>query len=192
MRTQLRRDAGIDRRLLVAAGGEGLVAPARLGEHARRRPRRRRAKIRIWLLKPRALVSPRWKNQRIFSRLGRIGDRLAAGQAEHDAAADEQHRQRGDEGRHLQDGHQHAVDEADRRPEQQAEQAPPGPMPRSRKVGANSDREDHADEPVGRADRQIEILVDDDEGHADRHDAVAGRCRAAAREARRSSRRRPD
>ena len=33
MRTQLRRDAGVDRGLLVAAGGEGLVAPAGLGEH---------------------------------------------------------------------------------------------------------------------------------------------------------------
>ena len=39
-----RRDAGVDRGLLVAAGGEGLVAPAGLGEHERRRWRRRRAR----------------------------------------------------------------------------------------------------------------------------------------------------
>ena len=35
-------------------------------------------------------------------------------------------------------------------------------------------REGDADEPEGRADRQVDVLVDDDEGHADGHDAVAG------------------
>ena len=38
------RDAGIDRGLLVAAGGEGLVAPAGLGEHEGADARRRRAR----------------------------------------------------------------------------------------------------------------------------------------------------
>ena len=58
-----RRDAGVDRRLLVAAGGEGLVAPAGLGEHNGAKQMMTSA-IGIWLLKPQALVSPNWKNQR--------------------------------------------------------------------------------------------------------------------------------
>ena len=41
--------------------------------------------------------------------------------------------------------------------------------------------EDDADQAVGRADRQVEVLVDDDEGHADRDDARSARCRAGAR-----------
>ena len=40
--------------------------------------------------------------------------------------------------------------------------------------GRKDDREDDADKPIGRADRKIEILVDDDEGHANRHHAIAG------------------
>ena len=35
------------------------------------------------------------------------------------------------------------------------------------------DGEGDADQAVGRADRQIEVLVDDDEGHADRHHRIA-------------------
>ena len=31
-----------------------------------------------------------------------------------------------------------------------------------------------ATRPERRADREVEVLVDDDEGHADRHDAEAG------------------
>ena len=34
-------------------------------------------------------------------------------------------------------------------------------------------REDRRSQPVERADRQVEILVDDDESHADRHHAIA-------------------
>ena len=43
-RTQRVVDAGVDRGLLVAAGGEGLVSPAGLGEHDRADARRRRAR----------------------------------------------------------------------------------------------------------------------------------------------------
>ena len=57
------RDAGVDRRLLVAAGGERLVAPARLGEHDRADGDDDERRSMIWLLKPSALVSPSWKNQ---------------------------------------------------------------------------------------------------------------------------------
>ena len=74
----------------------------------------------------------------------------------------------------LQDRDQHAVDQADRRAEQQGRQDRGDRRRGRRRSGANSIGEDDGDQPVGRADRQVEILVDDDEGHADRHHAVAG------------------
>ncbi len=46
--------------------------------------------------------------------------------------------------------------------------------PRSRKLGAKSLAKTTAIETVGGADRKIEILVDDDEGHPDRDDPDTG------------------
>ena len=58
-------------------------------------------------------------------RLDLEGDVLAAGQAEDQAAADEQHRQRRDERRHLENRHQHAVGQADDEAERKTGDAQP-------------------------------------------------------------------
>ena len=42
-------------------------------------------------------------------------------------------------------------------------------------IGIEHVGEGDADQPVGRADREVEVLVGDDEGHADGHDGVARR-----------------
>ena len=78
----------------------------------------------IWLLKPNALFSPMRKNAGVLGRLDLEGDVLAAGEAEDDAAADEQHGQRGDEGGHFEDGDEEAVDQADGEAEGEAPDAP--------------------------------------------------------------------
>ena len=88
-------------------------------------------KTRIWLLKPSALPSPSAKNANSL-RLDLVGDGLAAGQAQHQAAADEQHGERGDERRHLEPGDQHAVDQADREAGAEADREP-----RPRPAGRN-------------------------------------------------------
>ncbi|MCY1187084.1 hypothetical protein D9M73_280180 [compost metagenome] len=59
------------------------------------------------------------EEERKFTRLAGIIDRLAVRQRQHETAADEEDRQRRDECRCLQDGHEHAVEQPDRRPQQQ-------------------------------------------------------------------------
>ena len=78
------------------------------------------------------------EEKRVLLRLGGIVDRLAMRQRKHEAAADEQHGQRGDERRHLQDGDEHAVDEADHRRRAARQRITEVTTPRSRKLGANS------------------------------------------------------
>ena len=100
------------------------------------------------------------------------GDVLAAGEAENHAATDEQHRQRRDEGRHFQDRDHEAVDQPDR---QTHNEAPGDGRPDAHvEIGR---RENHAEDrrrqAERRPDRQIQLLVNDDEGHADREHAVA-------------------
>ena len=129
-------------------------------------------KMKTWLLKPQALFSPMKKNSGMLLGLAEEGDRLAAGQAGDDAAADEEDGQRRDEGRNAQHRDQRAVDEPDEQSDGQ------GPDDRRKQAAVEigrreGDRKDRRGQPVERADRQIEILVDDDEGHADRHHAVA-------------------
>ncbi len=77
-------------------------------------------KMTIWLLKPSALIVAEAEEVGKRVRLDLEGDVLAAGQAEDDAAADEQHGQRRDEGGHFEDGDEEAVDQADRQAEHEA------------------------------------------------------------------------
>ena len=114
------------------------------------------------------------EEQRMLPRLVGIVDRLPVGQREHEAAADEQHRQRGDEAGNLQDGDEHAVQQADPRAQQQAEQDR-GHDAEVEEARGEQPGEDHRHQAVGGADREVEVLVDDDEGHADGDDADAGR-----------------
>ena len=97
-----RRNAGVDRRQLVAACGERLVAPAGLGEHdgADRDDDQRERDL---IVEAPGVELAELEEPVIVARLDRIEDRLAAGQPEDEAAADEEHRQRGDEGRHAQE-----------------------------------------------------------------------------------------
>ena len=100
------------------------------------------------------------------------GDVLAAGEAENYAPADEQHGQRRDESRNFEDGDHEAVDQPDR---QTHDEAPAHGRPDAHvEIGR---REDHAEdrrrETEGRADREVQLPVDDDEGHADREHPVA-------------------
>ena len=172
-----RRNAGIDRGLLVAAGSEGFVAPPRLGEHdgADRDDRQRNRNL---VVEPKQAVArpgvelAELEEPAIVRSLQRIKNRLPAGQAENEPSADEQYGQRRDERGHAQERDQYAVDEADQCAEQEANQ--------DRRedaeivvVGVEHVGEGDTDQAVGRADRQVEILVGDDEGHADRHDRVA-------------------
>src|SRR5690606_2564637 len=109
---------------------------------------------------------------RVITGLDSIRDRLATREAEHDTAADQQHRQGGDEGRHSQYRNQHPVEETDYRTQRKTEEN----RRKWAKIGEarrKEHREGDADQPVGRTDREIEILVDDDEGHAHRHHRVA-------------------
>ena len=178
----VRRDAGIDRRLLVAAGGEGLVAPAGLGEHERADRRRRRRRSTIWLLKPQALVSPSWKKQRILLRLGR--DRRSIWPPVRPSTKP----------RPMNSMVSVAMKAGTFRMVTSTPLIRPISVPSSRQTSDRRrrcrDRDRSArtaiekttrDQAVGRADRQVEVLVDDDEGHADRHHAEARRCRAAPR-----------
>ena len=48
-----------------------------------------------------------------------------------------------------------------------------GPTPMIVVVGIEDVGEGDADQPEGGADREVEILVGDDEGHADGHDGIA-------------------
>ena len=88
------------------------------------------------------------------------------------AAADEQHCQRRDEGRHFQDRDHEAVDQPDR---QAHDQTPGDGRPDAHvEIGR---RENHAEDRCRKAerrpDRQIQFLVNDNERHADREHAVA-------------------
>ena len=73
---------------------------------------------------------------------------------------------------HAQDRDQHAVDEADDGAEHKADEDR-RPDAEIVVIGIEDIGEDDADQAEGRADREIEILVGDDEGHADGHDGVA-------------------
>ena len=108
----------------------------------------------------------------ILGCLGRIENRLAARQAEDEAAPDEKHRQRGDERGHAQDRDEDAVDEADDRAQHKAEQDRRND-PEIVMVGIENIGEGDADEAEGRPDREVEVLIGDDERHADGHDGIA-------------------
>jgi hypothetical protein len=114
------------------------------------------------------------EEQRVLPGLRGIEDRFAAREPKHDAAPDQQHGQRRDEGWDLKDRDQDPVGQTDQKAEAEADQDPGN---RSHIVEARRkcDREDDRDQPEGRADGKVEILVDDDEGHADRHHRVARR-----------------
>ncbi len=165
------RDAGIDRRQLVAAGGERLVAPARLGKHDRAE-RDDEERERNLIVESEGVELAELEEPVKVARLDGIEDRLAAGQPEDEAAPDEEHGQRGDEGRHPEHRDEHAVDQAYQRAERQAgddrRHDAHVVMVRIEDIG-----EGNADQPVGRPDREIEVLVGDHERHADRHDRVA-------------------
>ena len=113
------------------------------------------------------------KKPGVVRSLGRIGNVLASREAKHHATANEQNGERCDEGRHPQDCDQHAIDQADHGAKENTEQKCGGEaviiMARR-----EDNREGNTDEAKGRADRKIDILVDDDKCHAHRHDAVAG------------------
>ena len=109
-----------------------------------------------------------------------------------EAAADEQHGQRGDEGRHPQDRDQHAVDQADARRRARGTRRSPAQARGRDATEAKVIAEDRRRQPGGRTDREVEILVDDDEGHADGHARRSARRRAAPRTGRRPSRRSAD
>ena len=109
---------------------------------------------------------------RKFPRLDLERDVLASGDAEDHAPPDEQHRQRGDECGHFKDGDQEAIDQPDRKPH---DEAPDDSRPYPHiEIGRSEDHpEDRGCEAEGRADRKVQLLVDDDESHADREHAVA-------------------
>ena len=143
-----RRDAGIGRRLLVAAGREGLVAHPRLGEQERRRSTAKMTKTKIWLLKPQELFSPMLKKIGISLALCDVGDGLAAGEPGDEAAADEEDGQRGDEGGHPQDGDQRAVDRGRRAGRSTSAQAIAGDEARVEIGRREGDREDDRGQAV--------------------------------------------
>ena len=106
--------------------------------------------------------------------LGRIVDGASAGQAENDAAADEQHCQRRDERGYAEQGDQHAVDDSDRRTDRNG-QGDGGTDVEAEPVRVEREREHDGRHAECRSDRQVQILVRDDEGHANRHDGDTGR-----------------
>ena len=97
-----RRDAGIDRRLLVAAGREGLITPARLGQRDRAK-RDDDQGDRDLVVEAEGVGLAQVEECRKIAGLDGIADRLSAGEAEHDAAPDQQHGQGRDEGGNSQD-----------------------------------------------------------------------------------------
>ncbi len=71
--------------VFVAADSIGLVAGAGLAQNDRAEHGDERREIRIWLLKPSALVSPSCEEPGIGDGLLLVGDGLAAGQAKHES-----------------------------------------------------------------------------------------------------------
>ncbi len=109
----------------------------------------------------------------VFRRLGGIVDCLAVGEREDEASADEQHGQSGDEGRHPQKSDKHPVGQPDRRAEQQAERHRRD-YAEIEEVRREQPGEHHGNQAAGGADRQVEVLVDNDEGHSDGNNANPG------------------
>ena len=166
-----RRDAGVDRRLLVAAGREGLVAPAGLGEdHGSHRHDDQRDLDLIVEAPGVELAEP--EEPAIICSLFRVENRLATRQAENEATADQEDGERRDEGRDAQDGDEHAIDQANERSQHQARE-------NGRHhaevivVGVEHVCEGDTDKAECRSDRQVEILVGDDERHANGHHRIA-------------------
>src|SRR5690606_32392889 len=95
-------------------------------------------------------------------------DVLAAGD-HHDPTADHAHRPEGDDqGVDVEADHQQAVDQA----EAEADAENEGVGEPDRPAPDNGDRAPHAGgEGHDRADRQVDAAGDDDQRHADRHDA---------------------
>ncbi len=167
----VRRDAGIVRGKLVAAGGEGLIAGGCLGEQDDAHDGEQ-GKDEDLIVEPPSVVFADEEEFRMLLGFGEERYGLAAGNPGDNAAADEKYGQRGDERRHAQDGDKGAVDEPDEKPDGEG----PGNSHKQAGVeigGREAHRKHRRGEPVERANRQIEILVDDDEGHADRHHAIA-------------------
>ena len=95
-------------------------------------------------------------------------------QREHETATDEKHRQRRDECRHFQDGHEHAVDQANYRAQKHAEDRR-GDEVEVEKARCKKPGENHSDQTVGGANRKIDIPVGDDESHSNGNDPHTGR-----------------
>ena len=112
-------DAGVARRLLVAARRVGRPAERRIGE-GDRRDRRNDQEDDDLIVEAERVDFAEAEEVGVIVRLDLEGDVLAAGQAEDDAAADEQHGQRGDEGGHLEDRDEKAVDQPDGQAEREA------------------------------------------------------------------------
>ena len=164
-------DAGVTRRLLVAAD--------RIGRPADRRIRKGGGgdgggndEEDDLVVEAEGVDFAEMEEGRKFPRLDLERDVLASGDAENHASPDEQHRQRGDERRHFENGDQQAVDQSDREPH---DEAPDDSRPYPHvEIGRSEDHpKDRSCEAEGRADRKVQLLVDDDEGHADRKHAVA-------------------
>ena len=166
------RDAGIGRGLLVAASGECLIAPACLGKDDRAGGGNHQEDHDL-VVEAEGIRLTDLEKCSVFLGLRGIGDVLAAGEAEHQAAADKEHGQGRNERRHPQYRHQQAVDQPEDHAEKATEQERRGqPIVI---VGRREDnRKGDADKPVDRADGQVYVLVDDDKCHAYGHHAVAG------------------
>ena len=97
----------------------------------------------------------------------------AVGHQKRDAARHIEHAERRHEGRHPQIGDQHAVDRADHGPEQAGEHHhhPDGRVEDEADLrqsnALHQEARDDAGQPQGRADREIDAAIKNDEQHAD-------------------------
>ncbi len=185
-----RRNAAVGRCLLVAAGGQRFVAPSGLGQHdgADGDTKDRDGDL---VVEPPEVGFAELKEAAERLSLERIEDRASAGQAENNPATDEEHRQRRDERGNAKQGDQHTVDDSDGRADRNG-QCDGGTDFQVEPVRVESQGKYDGRQAERRSDRQVQIPVGDDEGHAYRHDRDTRASRGAARATRRRSRRMPD
>ena len=168
---EARVDAGVAGGLFVPSNGIGRPAIRRIGE-GDRADRRDDDEDDDLVVEAERVDLADAEEGGIFVRLEFERDVLAAGQAKDDAAADEQGRQRRDERRHLENRDEKAVGQADE--EAKGKTGDDGGRDVEVEIAR---REQHAKERRGqaerRADGKVELLIDQNERHADGHDAVA-------------------
>lgn len=154
--------------MLVAPGGEGLVAPSGFGEHTSAQDGDD-SEDRDLVIEAEDIRLTQMEEKRIALRLVGIVDCLTMRQGEHEAAADEKHCQRRNKCRHFQDGHEHAVGQANHRAQERAKDRRRDEV-EIEKTRRKKPGENHRDQTVGGPNRKIDIPVGNDESHSNRDD----------------------